>query len=350
MIRVLVAEDSPAAKALLVHVLESEADISVIATAADGREAVALVQSTRPDVVTMDIHMPRMGGLEATRTIISRTPVPIVIISASMDPSQVEDAFVALGCGALSLCEKPKGMDHPDFSKLAKRIVQSVRLAAGITVRPRAGLRPAVETGTAPALADAPDPTVPPRLVVIGASTGGPPVLRTILSELGGGFPVPVLIVQHIAAGFEGGLVAWLANTCRLDVVLAADGVRALPGCAYVACEGRHMEVERTGTIRLRQGESVNGVCPSVSVLFRSAADSFGSSTVGILLTGMGCDGARELKVLKDAGALTIAQDRGSSVTYGMPGEAIRLGAARQVLRPEEIARFLGRLGEKNRV
>ena len=342
MIRVLVAEDSRSASELLVHILESEKGISVVDTAVDGCEAVEKARALKPDVITMDIHMPRMDGLQATRAIMSSSrPVPIVIISASMDPDEVGNAFVALEAGAIALCEKPVSIGHPDFEKISKRIVRQVRMLSEVKVVRRWAARTGTPL-TSPRAGEGPGGVrALLRLVAIGASTGGPPVLHAVLAGLPRGFPVPILIVQHIAAGFLLGLVDWLTAASGFHVEIGADGQTALPACAYMAPDGAHMEVDRNGRIRLRKGDPVNGMCPSVSVLFRSVAAAYGESAAGILLTGMGRDGAEELKVMRDRGAVTIAQDRESSVIHGMPGEAIRLGAARHVLPPDQISRFL---------
>lgn len=344
MIRVLVAEDSRSVTELLVHILESEPGISVIDTAIDGWEAVEKARTLRPDVITMDIHMPRMDGLEATREIMSSNPVPIVIISASMDPAEVGHAFVALEAGAIALCEKPVSLGHPDFEKLSQRIVQKVKMVSEIRVVRRWAASRRSELACPRGMESPRDVRGPIRLVAIGVSTGGPPVLHRVLAGLPGGFPVPILIVQHITAGFLSGLVDWLSAASRFPVEIGADGRIALPGRAYLAPDGAHMEVDGGGRIQLHKGDSVNGMCPSVSVLFRSVAAAYGESAAGVLLTGMGRDGAEELKVMRDRGALTIAQDKESSVIHGMPGEAIRLGAARYVLPPEQISSLLTEL------
>lgn len=175
------------------------------------------------------------------------------------------------------------------------------------------------------------------RIVAIGASTGGPPVLQAILAGLPKNFPAPVLIVQHIAAGFTRGFVEWLGQSSNLPVHVPAHGERVLPGQAYVAPDGLHMAVDPDSRVRLRTDEPENGLRPSVACLFRSVAKAYGQSAVGVLLTGMGKDGALELKLMKDQGAVTIAQDRETAIVHGMPGEAIKLGGATYVLPPEQI-------------
>jgi len=339
MIRVLVVEDSPVVRDLLIHILETDPGITVAATAGDGVRAIELAGQERPDVITMDVHMPRLGGIEAVRRIMETNPVPTVIISASMDPGEVGDAFRAMEAGALAICEKPQGITHPLYQRQARKIVQTVKMVSEIKVVRR--WTPIARSGSHPARWGGRPAGAAVELVAIGASTGGPPALRTLLSGLTAAFPAPLLIVQHIAPGFLSGLVAWLTLATGVPVEIACEGNAAEPGHAYVAPDGVHMEVRRPGTIRLAAGPAQNGMCPSVSVLFRSVAESFDRSAAGVLLTGMGRDGAAELALMKDRGALTVAQDEESSVVHGMPGEAIRLGAARHVLPPEAIAELL---------
>jgi two-component system chemotaxis response regulator CheB len=341
MIRVLVVEDSPVVRDLLVYILGSDPEIEVVATAGDGYQAIELALKERPDVITMDVHMPRLDGIEAVRRIMATTPIPTVIISASMDPGEVGDSFRALEAGAVAICEKPQGITHPLYKTQARKIVQTVKMASEIRVvrrwKPSGGAvsRPEEDdSGWLPGAQKI-------ELVAIGASTGGPPVLCHILSGLTKGFPAPVLIVQHIAPGFLPGLVGWLTSTTGVPVEIACDAKIAQPGHAYIAPDGVHMEVQRSRSIRLAGRAPVNGMCPSVSVLFRSAAEAFNHSAAGVLLTGMGRDGAEELLLMKNKGALTIAQDKESSVIHGMPGEAIKLGAAGHVLSPDKIVEIL---------
>jgi two-component system chemotaxis response regulator CheB len=340
MIRVLIVEDSPVVRDLLVYILESDPDIEVVATASDGYQAIEMAQRERPDVITMDVHMPRLDGIEAVRAIMATNPIPTVIISASFDPGEVGGAFRALEAGAIAICEKPQGLTHPLYNTQARKIIQTVKMISEIKVIRR--WKPS-SAASRPAARGAVWPEAAPRieLVAIGASTGGPPVLCSILTGLTTGFPAPILIVQHIAPGFLSGLVGWLATTSCVPVEIARNGMIAKPGHAYIAPDGVHMEVQRSSSIRLVPGVPQNGMCPSISVLFRSVAEVFDRSAAGILLTGMGRDGAEELLLMKNKGALTIAQDKESSVIHGMPGEAIKLGAARQVLSPDKIVESL---------
>ncbi len=342
MIKVLIVEDSQVMRDLLTFILSSDPAIQVIGTACDGKEAVRAVSEKRPDVVTMDIIMPNMDGFEATRIIMETTPTPIVIVSASWDPREVEKTFRTMEVGALAILEKPVGIDHPNYRRMTKELIQTVKLMAEVRVvrrRPRAAhgkAAPVVAPGndTLPATADL-------KVVAIGASTGGPPVIETILSGLPKEFPVPLLIVQHMAAGFVQGFADWLARSSGFPVKVASHGEYLLSGRAYLAPDNLHMGVGCGGRILLSTDEPENGLRPAVSRLFRSVAEVFGKYAAGVLLTGMGKDGARELKLLREKGAVTIAQDKESSVVYGMPGEAVALNAATYVLPPARIAEFL---------
>jgi len=343
LIKVLVVEDSPSVREFLVHVLRSDPEIEVVGTAADGEEALEAVRIRRPDVITMDIHMPRMDGLEATRRIMETVPTPIVIVSGSGDPREVATTFNAMEAGALAILPRPNGIGHPDHKTTTGDLVRTVKLMAEVRVvrrwakHRREPAPPMAKTGLAQQHARL-------RLIAIGASTGGPPALQTILSGLPGNLPVPVLIVQHMAPGFVQGFRDWLAQTSRLPVQLAVHGETMVPGYVYLAPDGFQMKVADGGRVVLARDDPENGLRPSVSALFRSVAEVYGADAIAGLLTGMGRDGAEELRLLKDKGAVTFAQDKESSVVHGMPGEAIRLDAAMLVLPPGKIAAVLANL------
>jgi two-component system chemotaxis response regulator CheB len=340
-IRVLIVEDSPVIRELLSHILSADPQLEVVGLAGDGVEAMELLARVKPDVVTVDMSMPRMSGFEVTRRLMETRPLPIVIISASWDPDEVATTFSAVEAGAVAVVAKPHGLRHADYAASASRLVQTVKAMSEVKVVGRWSRRslPAAQ----PALA------VPPpragtrqsyvRLVAIGASTGGPLVLQTILAKLPRDFAAPVLIVQHIAAGFLPGLADWLSTTTGFQIRIAAQGDALLPGRAYLAPDGSHMGIQG-GRILLSSDEPDEGLRPSVAHMFNSAA-AYGSAAAGVLLTGMGRDGARELGMMRQKGAMTIAQDEESCVVFGMPGEAVQLGAAEYVLNPERIAALL---------
>ncbi|WP_413439410.1 chemotaxis-specific protein-glutamate methyltransferase CheB [Sulfuriferula sp. GW1] len=344
MINVLVVEDSPAVREFLIHVLGADPGIRVVGTAHDGEEALDAVRRYRPDVITMDIHMPNMDGLEATRLIMETDPTPIVIVSGSTDPHETAMMFRAMEAGALAVLMRPNGIGHPDHETTVQELVQTVKLMSEVKVVrrwPRVRRDAPVPLSMKMGLAYTPAKV---RIVAIGASTGGPPVLHTILAGLPKTFPVPVLIVQHMAAGFIQGFVEWLAQSASLPVHVATHGELLLPGHVYIAPDEYQMKVERSGKIALTRDAPENGLRPSVSYLFRSIADNYGGDAVAGLLTGMGRDGAEELRLLKEKGAVTFAQDKDSSVVHGMPGAAIRLDAATFVLPPDKIAAVLTNL------
>ncbi|HUY03900.1 MAG TPA: chemotaxis-specific protein-glutamate methyltransferase CheB [Rhodocyclaceae bacterium] len=343
----LVVEDSPVVREFLVHVLGADPAIQVVGTASDGEQALEAVVRLSPDVVTMDIHMPRLDGIEATRRIMENNPVPIVIVSGSNDPGEVATTFRAMAVGALAVLRRPAGLGHPEHEATVRELVQTVKLMAEVKVVrrwPRAR-RPALPV---PPLAVGPTPARL-RAVAIGASTGGPPVLQAMLATLPGDFPAPILIVQHMAAGFIQGFVDWLAQSSKLPVHLASHGETLLPGHVYVAADDFQMRVARGDRIVLAADPPDYGLRPSVAALFRSLAAVYGGEVAACLLTGMGRDGAAELKLLRDQGAITFAQDQESSVVHGMPGEAIRLDAASFVLPPEKIAAALASLARRGR-
>ncbi len=347
MIKVLVVDDLPVVRAFLSHILDADPEIRVIGTACDGREAIKAVRDKRPDVVTMDVHMPNMDGFEATRMIMETNPVPIIIVSGSADPQEVSMTFRAVEAGAVAFVARPSGIGHPDHGKTVKELLQHVRAMSGVRVV-RRWPRPAREAGT-PELPDqAPRrETAGIGVVAIGASTGGPVVIQRILAALPRDFPAPVLIVQHMATGFTSGFVEWLARSSGIPVKLAVHDEPLHAGCAYVAPDGVNLLVERQGWITLEKGDRRNGHCPSVSRLFRSVAEVYGSHAAGILLTGMGKDGAEELLLMKERGAVTLAQDKESSIVYGMPGAADRLNAATYLLPPDAIIRVLKRVARE---
>ncbi len=338
-ITVLVVDDSAMSRDLVTRVLTSDPGIEVIGCVRNGAEAVAALQERKPDVVTMDIHMPGMDGYEVTRQIMESQPLPIVIVSTSFDPADVATMFRALEAGAVAGVEKPPGPADPRFAEHARKLIDTVKAMSEVRVVrrwPRARME-----------ARAAEPAPPPRaaghirLVAIGASTGGPPVLQTVLSGLPKPCPVPVIIVQHISAGFVQGLADWLSAATGSPVHLARHGEIAQPGTAYLAPDGCQMSIGRDFRLACEDGPAEHGLRPSASFLFRSVAQRFGAHAAGLLLTGMGRDGADELKLMRDAGAVTFAQDKESSVVHGMPGEAIRLDAAMHVGSPERIAATL---------
>lgn len=340
MIKVLITEDSPVVRGYLKYILDSDPEIEVVGIACDGEEAVRMVNESKPDVVTMDIHMPKMDGYQATRRIMETSPVPIVICSASWNPEEVEKTFRTMEAGAVAALEKPRGPGHPESDSSVGELLRTVKLMSGVKVVRRWSPD---RQKTAETVTPEKTVTVSPKiksdikLVVVGSSTGGPLVLQTLLAGLPKNFPVPVVIVQHIASGFLLGLCEWLARTTNFPTRVPENGEKLLPGHAYLAPDKFQIAVDPQLRVVLTEDHSGQGLCPSVSHLFDSVANRFGKQVIGILLTGMGKDGSFELKRLHDLGAFTIAQDKATSVVHGMPGEAIKLGGASIVLSSSEI-------------
>lgn len=344
MIRVLIVEDSYVVREFLTHILSNAPGIEVIGTANNGQAALEFLELHKPDVITMDINMPVMNGLEATRRIMEIYPVPIVIVSGSGDLSEVNTAFNAIQAGAVAVLTRPRGIGHPQHEASARALVQTVALMSEVKVIRRwprvssngPNQRPSVAL---PALGSA-----DVRIIAIGASTGGPTALQIVLSGLPRNLRVPVLVVQHIASGFVQGFVDWLNMSSKIPVHLASNGDRLQPGHVYVAPEECQMGLQGEGFIAVNNHPPENGLRPCVSYLFRSVGNVYQSHAIGVLLSGMGKDGAQELKLLREKGGITVAQDEASSVVYGMPGEAVALGAAQYILPPGRIADVLAQL------
>jgi two-component system chemotaxis response regulator CheB len=346
-IRVLIVEDSAVVRELLNHILGSDPAIHVVGTANNGMEALRAMQGLKPDVVTMDINMPVMDGYEAARRIMETHPAPIVIVSVSVDPCEVATTFLALEAGAVAAVQKPPGIGHPDHEKTAKALVQTVKLMSEVTVVKRWPIR-FPKTSPAPVAGDWKSvPTGNIEVIAMGASAGGPHILQAILSRLPVDMIVPILVVQHMAPGFTQGFAEWLMESCKLPVHVAIQGENLKPGQVYIAPGGAHMGIVNGRRVEFSNAAPVDGMRPSVSFLFESVARVYADRAAGILLTGMGRDGAEGLKAMKDEGAVTIAQNEESCLVFGMPGEAIKLGAALHVLPPQEIAAVLSVLVAK---
>jgi two-component system, chemotaxis family, protein-glutamate methylesterase/glutaminase len=330
-IRVLVADDSELFRDLLARVIAAEPGFEVVAVAPDGNAAATLARNLKPDVITMDLNMPDADGFSGIARIMAETPTPILVLTANREEAV---GFRALSLGALDLLEKPQAQtDLDDYGRLLR---SRLRLLAGVKViRHVRGLRERVQA--------APRSAARAELVAIGASLGGPRALAALLRGLAPVFPVPIAVVQHIADGFTEGLAAWLASETHLDVHEARDGESLVPGHVVLAPTGRHLVVG-DGFVRLSDAPPVDTFKPSVTPLLLSAARAYGPRVCGVILTGMGRDGAEGLKAIKDAGGPTLAQDEATSAVFGMPRAAIELGAVDRVLPLEDIPRVLREL------
>lgn len=335
-IRVLVAEDSAVVSRVLVDVLNTDPYIEVVGVAYDGAEAVAMTKSLKPDLVTMDVRMPKMDGLVATRKIMEEVPTPIVVVSAGVNIRDMNITFEALRAGALEIIEKPRGVGQKDYETVRGRLIRAVKAMSEVKVvrrmpearlRRRSRLPRAVLRGAETS-----------RFVLIGSSTGGPAALEKIISRLPANFPAPVLVVQHIAPGFVAGLAEWLSQGSTVNVKVAEAGEEPAAGTAYFAPDGYHMIIDQDGRIALDGGPPARGHKPSIDRLFAAAARAWGPRCVGALLTGMGTDGVAGLEEVKRAGGAAFAQDEKSAVVYGMAKEAVAAGVVDKVLPLEDIA------------
>ncbi len=338
-IRVLVAEDSTTARRLIVEIFRSDPAFEVVGEAADGGEAVSQALDLRPDLVTMDVHMPVLDGLDATKEIMRRAPTPILIVSAAAARGDVELSLSATQAGALMAIAKPESPLEASFPAQRAQLLAMARAMAGVKVVRRWGETSRSTLERALAVAAAPRPrrgNGRPRLVAIASSAGGPAALRRILLDLPADFPVPIVIVQHISAGFLPGLVSWLGSNCPLAVRVAESGGAPRSG-VYLAPDGCQLGFA-DGRFAFANAPPIGGFRPSADYLFASAARAYGSGALGIVLTGMGRDGADGLRALHAAGGYVLAQDEESSVVYGMAQEAVRAGVVDEVLPLEVIA------------
>ncbi len=330
-IRVLVADDSATVRTALVSLLSAEPDLVIVGQAVDGVEAVEKARALRPDVITMDVNMPRLDGLGATAAIMRDAPARVLVICSVSEDRQLDLSFKAMAAGALELIAKP-GAGPEALREWGRHVAESVRLMAEVPVVRR--YHPGAPALPLPLFAAV-------EVVGIVASTGGPPALAKILAEMRD-LRAPLLIAQHIAEGFTAGLVRWLDSVTGLGVEIARDGGRLEAGHAYVAPDGCDLTVAAGGIMRTPPGTALH--CPSGNRLLHSLAKQYGGRAAGIVLTGMGDDGAQGLLALRQAGGQTFAQDEASSVVYGMPHAAWACGAVRQQLSLDSVGPVLQQL------
>jgi two-component system chemotaxis response regulator CheB len=340
MIKTLIVDDSKIIREFMIHLLSSDPEIQIVGTACNGNEAIDFVREKRPDVITMDVHMPVMDGYEATRIIMETNPTPIVVVSGSLKVSDVANSFKLFEAGALAVVLRPPGIEDAGYYDASKALINTVKLMSEIKVVKRFP-KPTIDHHK-PIVLNQPinNEIRNIQLIAIGASTGGPVVLQKILSELPEKIPVPVLIVQHIAKGFIQGFRDWLSNTSMIPLTIAKDGEQLYPGIGYIAPDDFQMGIA-SGLKIFLSNPLDSGLFSSVDFLFHSVAEILGPNAIGILLSGMGKDGAKELKSMRDKGAITIVQDEASCVVYGMPAEAVKLGAVNHILSPEKITEYL---------
>jgi two-component system chemotaxis response regulator CheB len=336
MIRVLIVEDSVTQREIFRRLLTADGEFEVVAEARNGREALAKVQQHAPDVVLMDIHMPEMDGITATQEIMIQCPVPIVVVSGTLKKRDVNLAMKAYEAGAVSVIEKPEGAVLLHLHKMAPELRRELIAASKANVRRI--IRPLDTSPALPVQPQIANDSI--RVIGVCASTGGPPVLLQIFSALPKSFPIPILLVQHISRGFEDGFAQWLSHMTGQPVAIAGNAQRLMPGI-WMAPGGRHLTLGSTSRIDMPVGAPSEIHCPSGNSLFNSLARHAGPKAAGILLTGMGDDGATGLLSLKQAGGMTIIQEESSCLIWGMPKAARQTGAATYELKPGEIANTL---------
>lgn len=340
MLKLLVVESNSTMQDVLKQTFSKDSEIEIVGFVKKFDETLSAVQRLQPHVVAIDVHFLKSDAVEITRRIMQTHPTPIVLLSESIE--QTEDVRSSIQAGALILLERPssKSLEHARLKEVSRELIQSIKLMSEIKVIRRWG-KPEKTTQTisnTSKLGISHKSAI--KMIVIGASTGGPTALVAILSQLPLHLPVPILIAQHMTSGFIKGFVDWLGDNCELPVHLATNGEALLPGHVYIAPDHFHLGVDSQEKIELTpyQGQ---GPCPSVAHLFTRAAQVLKDRAIGVLLTGMGKDGADELKIMKEMGSITIAQDKESSIVHGMPGEAIKNRAATYVLPLKSIARML---------
>ncbi len=372
MIRVLIAEDSPVVQRVLVALFtKKELGIEVVGVANNGAEAVAMCRTLKPDLVTMDLFMPEMDGLEATKRIMDECPTRIVIVSSMVNANDMQTSFEAMHCGAVEVIEKPHGALSGNYDVVQKKLGQIVEqmmeaspenrfswlednsqtTTGGNSGRPMKRSRAMEEQVFRPSIAPEALKSVPgaytlgdivpvdfvPEVICIGGSTGAPAVLCDVLGHLPRSFPIPIVVAQHISKGFGRGMVQWLDSTISLDVIVAKNAGLICPGCVLVAPDDSHLEFGSKTKVKLVKPSIKDHYVPSVNHLFNSAAKVFGRQSLGIILSGMGRDGAKGLLRMRKAGGITLAQNEESSVVYGMPKEASAKGAVVLEMTPPEM-------------
>jgi len=331
----MIVEDSPVVSALLEYSIGGDPRLEVCATAASAEDALNTFEQISPDVIAMDIRLPGMDGLEATRQIMSKKPVPIVVVAASIESGKWNSTpMEALRAGALAVLEKPVGTTHADYQALSERLCTQLAIMSQVKLVRQHAKRDSHAEGIAWSWGGAPGAF---QMLGIVCSTGGPGALVQLLGALGPAFPLPILLVQHMTASFIEGFASWLGAVCPSPVRIVKDGSIPVAGEVHMAPAERHLRLHG-GRLRLDTGDPVSFQRPSGTVLFQSMARDLGTGALGVLLTGMGDDGAAGLLAIRRAGGYTIAEDESTAVVYGMPAAAVQMGAVRDSLPLPAIA------------
>lgn len=333
IIRVLIVDDSLLAREMLREILEEHEDIEVVGEALNGQQAIEMVKELRPHLVTMDLNMPVMGGLEAIEAIMHNKAVPILVVSSETD---AEQAYQALSSGALEVIGKPR-INSED----AKLLVHQVRLLSGVPVITRMQRWCMTTQNADPMLSGAylaASKVADQPIFALASSTGGPQALANLLSALPADFPAPLVIAQHISNGFIEGMGQWLAGLCALPVKVAEEGELLVAGKVYLSPSEEHLTFTSDGRVKLKSRAEKDIYHPSCDEMLASVAQVYGKNAVGIIMTGMGCDGTRGMTAIYEQGGITLAQDEASSVIYGMNAEAVNAGVIHRELPLSSLA------------
>ncbi len=347
-IKVLIVEDSPTVSLYLEYLLKEDPEIEVIGNVSNGKLAVEFVAKNKPDIVTMDIDMPVMNGLDATRLIMERTPIPIIIVTVSRNAQKHNISMEALAAGALTVIQKPKDIKLGIKSIENKRMLSMLKIYSQVKVIKRrhssfTSVTPSAAISTQQVKLPLSDRLHNRKYIAIGISSGGPGVLKALFDSISENFPLPIVVVQHITDGFLESMVLWLNGSSKLTIKVAENDETLLQGHVYFAPNGFQMGVKHNRIELLKQTKEMK-ICPSVEFLFKSLLLEGAGKSIAMLLTGMGSDGAAELKQLKNAGSITIAQDKESSLVHGMPGVAIELNGADYIYNPGQIIELLHKI------
>ncbi|MDP2785591.1 MAG: chemotaxis-specific protein-glutamate methyltransferase CheB [Sulfurimicrobium sp.] len=344
-IRVVLVDDSSLSRGLLRTFLEGDEDIEIVGEASNGQQAVNMARELRPSLMTMDLEMPVMNGMQAIEKIMATKAVPILVVSSVAD---AHSAYEAVARGALEVIAKPEY-----DARAAAEFVAKVKMLAGVAVITHIRSQPqGVTPSSAPQTLDQPAPPMPQRdipsaysrIFAIASSTGGPQALALILSQLPADFPCPVLVSQHISNGFAGGMADWLGSLCKMHVRLAREGEIVLPGVIYISPSETNLAVTPARRIILLEQSATGVYHPSCDALLNAVAEVYGRQGIGIILTGMGRDGAQGINSIRKMGGATLAQDEGSSVIFGMNKVAIDSGDVQKILPAEAMAREMIRM------
>lgn len=343
VVRVMIVEDSAVIRELLTCMISRDPRLEIVAVVGSGERALSVMNAVRPDVISMDIRLPGIDGLETTRRVMAESPTPIVVVAANAEAEESRISMNALQAGALAVLEKPVGTTTDALEAFGQRLCTQLAIMSRVKVITRRPIKPLTpipapdraevrRTNLTPAHTPAPRPHQGQHeMLGVVASTGGPNALVQLFRGLGSDFPLPILLVQHITSCFAKAFVEWLDDVCGLRVVEAADGIRPQPGHIYAAPADQHL-VLRARRLRLTDGPLVSMQRPSGTILLQSMAEDLRASALGVVLTGMGDDGAAGLRAIRDAGGHTIAEHESTAVVYGMPAAAAALGAAREQL------------------